>query len=100
MFDSNRLFKNIQEVTIALNETERGRLTHELEAFNYKIVNKEIKVIAYGPDIKFYIIDNAKGNGIKKLKIQLTKNQFRKRSLHFGSASVLTIKGKTAFWTF
>ncbi|MEO6348002.1 MAG: DUF5829 family protein [Aquaticitalea sp.] len=100
MFDSKRLFKNIKEVTIALDQKERERLIQELEVFNYKIVGKKNKMVAIGPEIKFYIIDNARGNGIKKLKIELNRRISQKRTLKFGSASVLTLQGRTAFWTF
>lgn len=99
-FKAERLFKNIREVTVALNQTERGRFLKELEAFGYKIERKRNEIAAVGQDVKFFIIPNDAANGIVKLKIDLTRKKQGQKTYRFGAKSVLTFKGKTAVWTF
>jgi len=99
-FKRERLFENIREATIALNETERERFIKELEAFDYQITKKKGEIIAIGPSIKFLIIEDNSANGITNLKIELTRKMHRQHIFRFGAKSVLKIRGKTAVWTF
>lgn len=99
-FKSERLFKNVREVTIALNETERDRLVKELEAFNYKIEQKKNETVATGQDIKFFINPNATANGIIKVKIDLTRKRQGQKTYQFGAKSILKFENKTAIWLF
>jgi hypothetical protein len=98
-FKADRLFKDISEVTIALNETERDRFIKELEAFNYKIERRKAKTVCKGKDVKFFVVPNTKANGITKLKIGLQRKKKGQKIYQFGAKSVLRFKGKTATWT-
>jgi hypothetical protein len=99
-FKAERLFKNVREATIALDETERDRLVKELDAFNYKIEQKKNETVAYGPDIKFFIVPNATANGIIKVKIDLTRKKQGQKTYRFGAKSILKFESKTAIWLF
>jgi hypothetical protein len=99
-YKAERLFKNVREVTIALDETERNRLVKELEAFDYKIEQKKNETVADGQDIRFFIVPNATANGIIKVKIDLTRKKQGQKTYRFGAKSILKFENKTAVWLF
>jgi hypothetical protein len=99
-FKTERLFKNVREITIALDETERSRFTKELEAFNFKLEQKKNETVAVGQDIKFFIIPKTTTNGIVRLKIDLMRKKKGQKTYKFGAKSVLKFEDKTTFWSF
>jgi len=99
-FKADRLFRDVREVTIALNETEASLFLKELEAFDYRVKREQEKTSCEGPDIKFIVVPNTKVNGIIKLGIELLREKQGRKVYQFGAQSILEFKGKTAIWNF
>ena len=100
-FKSERYFRDIHEVTIALDDGQASRLINELEAFGYAIRESGKKKICRGPGVTFIVTPlTAPLGGITKLKISLMRKKQGQKAYKFGARSVLTFKGETASWVF
>jgi hypothetical protein len=92
-------FRDIYEVTVALDDAQTRRLINELEAFGYAIREDGKMKICKGPGIKFIVTPlNTSTGGITKLKMSLLRKKQGQKTYKFGAKSVLTFKGKTASW--
>lgn len=100
LFNPKRLFQDISEITLALNQIESNRFVKLLTAYNYKIQKSREKIIAHCPDIKFFILPAQNANGILELKINLMRKKKGQKEYRFGRNSILKFKDKTAIWTF
>ena len=100
-FKSALYFRDIYEVTVALDENQTRRLIAELEAFGYAIRPDGNKKICQGPGIKFIVTPLITlTGGITKLKMSILRKKDGQKTYKFGAKSVLTFKNETATWVF
>jgi hypothetical protein len=98
----DKIFKDVIEVNLQLNQKDLEMLTGELSVFEYKFSHEGNKKICIGPDVKFIVTLIESGHGkITGIKISCHSNQHKKETFEFGEKSRLVLHaGNTATWIF
>jgi hypothetical protein len=99
-YKPERYLKNIFEITVALSQKEANRFVKELEAFKFKIETRGAKKVCVGSDIKLIITQQTETEGIKEVKLTLSRKKKGQKIYKFGGRSALRFNGKMATWTF
>jgi membrane protease YdiL (CAAX protease family) len=99
-FDENKLFKDIEEVTLLLNDEIKRKFIERQLLLGYTCQEAEGYTICRGPDITF-IMKPSKNQTCKlsKLKMSLNHKTNNVQNYKLGN-STLELENKTAIWTF
>ena len=98
----DKIFKDVIEVNLNLNQKDLAMLAGELSVFEYKFSNEGNKTICTGSDVKIIIdiIDSGKGK-ITGIKMSCHSNRYKEETFAFGERSQLVLHAdNTATWKF
>ena len=98
----NKLFKDVIQINLKLNQKDLEILKGELAVFDYAFATQGHKEICAGPDVKIIIdpLDSGVGK-ITGIKMSCRSNQHKEKTITFGEKSRLVLHtDNTATWTF
>jgi hypothetical protein len=97
-FQTTRFMKDIDEVTLALNESESASFGRQLVALGYASETRDGVDTLIGPDITFRLIKPSPiARGVTQLKMSLLKERIGPEILTFGQGVTLHFgTGRTA----
>lgn len=100
LFDKTKLFKDIEEITLLLNNEVKRKFIEQQMLLGYSCEEVEDYMICHGPKITFKLKSTDKQT-CKFLQLQMSLNHEIKdlQVYKFGS-SILKLENKTALWTF
>jgi hypothetical protein len=99
-YDKNKLFKDIKEITLLLNEEAKIKLTKIFISLGYNPEETQYYTIFIGPEIKFKVIISKDHTcRILNLQMSLNKKISSAKTYTLGNSS-LTLENQTARWEF
>ena len=100
LFDKNKFFKDIEEITYLLNDEVKQKFIERQTSLGYTCEEAEDFTICRGPEITFKL-KPAGDQTCKLLQLGMSLNREVKdlKTYHIGN-STIELKNKTATWTF
>jgi len=99
-FDKEKLFKDIEEITLLLNNENKRKFVERLTLLNYICEEAENYVICRGPGITFKL-NEFNEQTCRLLKLQMSLNhKINDPLLYKLGNSTINLKDYTAIWTF
>ena len=99
-FDNNKLFKDIEEVVLLLNEENKIKFIERQTMLGYICEKVNNCIICKGPGITFVLAKSAdRACKLSRLRISLNSQIDGLKVYKFGN-STLELENKTATWTF
>jgi|SaaInlStandDraft_3_1057020.scaffolds.fasta_scaffold05118_2 hypothetical protein len=99
-FDKTKLFKDIEEMTLSLNNENEKKIIERLVLLGYTCEESEDCIICRGPGVvlKLQSSDDKTGKFLK-LQMSLNRKIDKPQSYKIGN-STIELENKTAIWTF
>ncbi len=97
---TERYFKEIVDVTLALPDEDIRRFTQEVSVYGYTVRNDGQNAICEGPEVRFVLVPGTPPHiGVSQFKMTLHRNKIGQQVYRFGTESVLQFySDQTAAW--